>query len=195
MQIAVTDHYRQVHEFMEKAGQEVPAKPFIPDQKTRILRARLILEEALETIHALGVNALIANDVFTAPGSRKLVEMSQIEFTCPREMDLVEVVDGCCDIKVVTTGTLIAIGVQDAEVQREVDESNLRKFGPGGYRNEHGKWIKPPDWVKPNLASIINRQIDAVKNDAGEEEREPCLATADSGSANSSSTELDMASD
>jgi len=46
---------------MQQAGQETPSKPTIPDEATRLLRARLILEEALETISALGVEMNLAS--------------------------------------------------------------------------------------------------------------------------------------
>ncbi|RME85522.1 MAG: hypothetical protein D6785_04320, partial [Planctomycetota bacterium] len=47
-------HQKRVEEFMRLAGQEIPEVPTLPDEKTRLLRSKLILEEALETIHALG---------------------------------------------------------------------------------------------------------------------------------------------
>jgi predicted HAD superfamily Cof-like phosphohydrolase len=69
----------------------------------------------------------------------------------------VEVVDGCADISVVTIGTLIAFGVDDETVLEEVDASNLRKFEPGSYRREDGKWIKPPSWTPPDIEGAIER--------------------------------------
>jgi predicted HAD superfamily Cof-like phosphohydrolase len=70
--------------------------------------------------------------------------------------DLLQVIDGCCDIKVVTTGTLSAFGVHDSPFQQEVDRTNLAKFGPGGHRRDDGKWIKPPDWQPPRIQQILD---------------------------------------
>ena len=54
-----TAHYNRIKAFMQKVGQETPEIATIPDEKTRILRAKLILEEALETVEALGVKVEI----------------------------------------------------------------------------------------------------------------------------------------
>ena len=54
-----TAHYDRVKAFMQKVGQDTPEGAAVPDEKTRILRAKLILEEALETVEALA-DALLA---------------------------------------------------------------------------------------------------------------------------------------
>jgi len=59
---------------------------------------------------------------------------------------------------VVTIGTLIAFGVDDEPVLEEVDQANLRKFGPGSYERDDGKWIKPPDWTPPDILGVLERQ-------------------------------------
>lgn len=41
---------KQVREFMQVFGQECPQKPIIPSLEIRKLRAKLIMEEALELI-------------------------------------------------------------------------------------------------------------------------------------------------
>lgn len=120
-------HARQVHDFMNKAEQDIPPTPVIPDEETRILRARLILEEALETINkGLGIKVRVW-DSFV--GESFDVDESTIELFKDGEPDLVELADGCADLRVVTTGTLLACGIHnDEELQRLVDESNLAKF-------------------------------------------------------------------
>lgn len=54
-------HQQRVEEFMGKFGQEVPDKPTMPDEDTRLLRAKLIFEETLETIYALGFKVIEGN--------------------------------------------------------------------------------------------------------------------------------------
>lgn len=147
-----TRHQRFVEEFMEKAGQVVPNTPTLPDIDTRKLRAKLILEEALETIDALGCVVVYHSD---ATLSTIMLDRTNAKIVACKEPDLVEIIDGCCDVRVVTTGTLSACGIPDAHVQDLVDFSNLAKFAPGGYRREDGKWIKPPDWKPPQLAEVI----------------------------------------
>ena len=132
---------------MQKVGQDTPEGAIEPDSKVRILRAKLILEEALETVEALGVTVHHQGHEITEEG---------LEYDAPNPFDLKEVVDGCADISVVTIGTLIAIGVDDEPVLEEVDASNLRKFGPGSYRREDGKWMKPPGWTPPDIMGAID---------------------------------------
>ena len=146
-----TPHQNKVDEFMKLAGQEVPVLPKDPDEATRILRAKLIMEEALETcIKGLGVTPYVAGG--------HAVEEDGCTFQITGPFDMVETVDGCCDIKVVTTGTLTACGVADMAHQAEVDSNNLAKFGPGGYRRDDGKWVKPPGHQPPDIAGILKRQ-------------------------------------
>lgn len=138
-------HQRKVEAFMRKAGQEPPSKPCIPNAGTRLLRARLILEEALETITALGckVQAESGTPVLTAELDESFI------------VKLDDIVDGCCDVSVVTIGTLSACGIPDMPVLDIVDENNLAKFGPGSYRRDDGKWIKPPGHKPPDFRPIF----------------------------------------
>ncbi len=144
-----TEHYQRVKTFMEKVGQATPTEVVVPDEHTRLLRARLILEEALETIDALGISVQVQGGE---------VDIESCEFMPDKLIDLEGVADGCADISVVTVGTLIAFGIDDEELLREVDEANLRKFGPGSYAREDGKWMKPRDWTPPDIAGVLANQ-------------------------------------
>ena len=135
-------HQQRVNDFMARAGQNLPALPVTLSEADRLSRAKLILEEAFETVErGLGVRIL----------SRYagVINFSCLYLQAGVLFDMLETVDGCCDLRVVTTGTLSACGVGDKLVQEIVDLNNLEKFGPGGYRDEHGKWIKPPDFIGP----------------------------------------------
>lgn len=153
-----TPHYDRVKAFMQNAGQATPEGLAVPDAETRILRAKLILEEALETVEALGVQ------VDTAEGTR--IDREALAFAATETVDVEGVVDGCADISVVTVGTLIAFGVDDEPILEEVDAANLRKFGPGGYRRADGKWMKPPDWTPPDLQAAIERGYGVATSNA-----------------------------
>lgn len=133
---------------MLRAGQEVPTQVKEPSSEVRVLRATLILEEALETIGALGCT------VYREGG---IVDKDIACIKVTGKFDLAEVIDGCADIKVVTTGTLIACGVPDEVAQQMVDQSNLKKFGPGGRRREDGKWLKPENWKAPNWQNYLTQ--------------------------------------
>lgn len=157
-------HHSRVREFMEKAGQELPTTIRIPTEEVRLLRARLILEEALETIEELGVEVYLNYNKGYEPD----LVIDNVVFEAPegRYAYLEGILDGCCDLKVVTEGTLIALGLTEeecAQAQEIVDESNLSKFGPGGYRDEHGKWIKPPTFVPPDFTPILGGAPDSIE--------------------------------
>lgn len=140
-----SDHQKRVEEFMRLARQEVLNTPAIPSKEVRELRAKLLYEECMEAITGLGVTV-------------RLNHLSlEHSFAADNEPDLVEIVDGCCDLSVVATGTLSACGVPDLPFLEMVDLNNLAKFGPGHSWREDGKLIKPAGHEPPDLRSVINQ--------------------------------------
>lgn len=128
---------------MLRAKQEVPILPTLPAETIRYLRAKLILEEAIETINALGF--AITSD-------------PKIDGSYCGDGNLTEIVDGCCDLMVVTTGTLSACGLADERLQEIVDLDNLKKFKPGYTLSPEGKLIKPPGHKGPT--ELIEYEIE-----------------------------------
>lgn len=159
-------HQQRVDEFMRLAQQELPEKPLMnPSFEIRRLRAKLILEEALETIYnGLGIIVTVRSP--KVPGHWLLELDNQFQFQDNDSFDMIETIDGCCDIKVVTTGTLSALGIPDEPFQDEVDKNNLAKFGPGGWRRDDGKWMKPPDHKAPDIAGIL-KELETPPDDEG----------------------------
>lgn len=142
-----SEHQQRIEQFMKLANQQVPDKPIVPSAEVRLLRAKLIFEEALETICALGFNVKLRGEY---------VFIGFVDFhTIDRDLTLAEIADGCCDLSVVSIGTLSACGIPDGPVLREVDSNNLAKFGPGSSIREDGKLIKPPTHKPPSLDIII----------------------------------------
>jgi predicted HAD superfamily Cof-like phosphohydrolase len=129
----------------------------MPDQQQRLLCAKLILEEALETINALG--CYVTTD---ATGGKLEVGLDPDEPT----LVLDDIIDGCCDTMVVTLGTLVACGVPDSPHMQEVLECNLAKF-PGGIATvdkKTGKYLKPEGWKGPDHERVqrsVRRNIPA----------------------------------
>jgi predicted HAD superfamily Cof-like phosphohydrolase len=142
-------HQQKIEKFMELCGQKVPLSPEIPDEATRQLRASLILEEVIETLDALGFQiekqSEDKNDTAT-----KIVAVPN-----GKKPNLIEIADGCADVSVVISGTLSSCGIPDLKLLDMVDDNNLAKFGPGGYRREDGKWIKPPNHEKPKISEYL----------------------------------------
>lgn len=158
----IENHQFRINEFMRKAGQELPPSPCIPSEEIRLLRAKLILEEAFETVAGLGVAVMLrleqAKIINDGEVPCQQVLFADCELIISGECDILEVADGCADISVVTIGTLSAFGIRADSVVAEVDCANLRKFGPGGYRREDGKWIKPSNWQPPNILRQLQLQ-------------------------------------
>ncbi len=182
-----SDHQKLVEAFMAKAGQELPSAPCMPSAEVRLLRAKLILEEALETIFALGCGVSYGGMVRHLPDFQAVL--------LPHAPDMEEIADGCADLSVVTIGTLSACGIADDPLLAEVDAANLRKFEPpkcsvcgatmywyeadalwacgteermctntmpleaGPHRRADGKWIKPPYFKGPDIARVLKEQV------------------------------------
>jgi len=128
---------------MRHARQETPDFPGIPSKEVLELRAKLLYEETMETIAALGVT--VRTDFVTL----------ETTFIADGEPSLVEIIDGCCDVAVVTAGTLLACGVPDEPFLKLVCDNNLAKFGPGHSWRPDGKLIKPPGHKPPDIAGEL----------------------------------------
>jgi predicted HAD superfamily Cof-like phosphohydrolase len=147
-----SEHQERVRKFMQLAGQNCPDSPVkTMDSAVKILRIRLLMEELLETADALGV--VINHDISAGNGGP--ISFEDLDFYDNGNFDLIEAVDGAGDISVVNQGLLIALGVADNPVLEEIDNNNLAKFGPGGYRDENGKWRKPASHKPPNISKAI----------------------------------------
>lgn len=133
--MAQTPHYRRVDSLMEQAGQGRPNIPTVPDEATRLLRAKLIFEEAIRELlyEGLGVNIRIKGDPesLNGPEAKKqdLIVFETHDGKTKLEPNLTLIADGCIDTSVVTIGTLIACGIDDKELLELVDNNNLAKFG------------------------------------------------------------------
>jgi predicted HAD superfamily Cof-like phosphohydrolase len=95
------------------------------------LRSTLIREEVDETLEAIAAN------------------------------DMVEAIDGMCDILCVVYGTAAEFGVDLAPYWDEVHKTNMAK--QGGPLREDGKRLKPEGWQPPDIAGILESQLRAEK--------------------------------
>jgi len=133
--------------------QRVRQKPEIPSEEERILRAKLIYEEAMETIHSLGV--VLRYEAVELSDCTSVQERFELE----GQPDMAGIADGCADIMVVTLGTLSSCGIDAGPVMEEVLKKNKEKF-PGGVPVilPSGKYGKPVGWKPPDIASVLRKQ-------------------------------------
>jgi predicted HAD superfamily Cof-like phosphohydrolase len=155
MDIKQTPHQKRVEEFMRLAKQEVPEEPTLPPRNIRLLRAKLILEEALETIRGLGFNIAVGESEIVGKSDFQYL----IDFLENGKESLEEIADGCADVSFVTIGCLSSCGLKDQPILEAVDQNNLEKFGPGHSWNEDGKLIKPPGHKPPDTKKLIEEQM------------------------------------
>jgi predicted HAD superfamily Cof-like phosphohydrolase len=149
---------RAAEKLMRAAGQTIRDTPGEPSEADRILRAKLIMEEALETVVALGVTVRLNTPMMGGTLSVN-VHNAEAVFEIDGNFDLIESVDGCCDLNVVVAGTLSALGVPDMPVQQEVERSNRSKLLPDGTLPPHptvpGKFGKGPGYTPPDLTVVL----------------------------------------
>jgi len=128
--------------------QEVPERYAIPNVETRLLLARLIYEEAMETIQALGCYR-----VHDAAAGEHSIDLENIERD---KLNIDDIIDGCCDTIYVATGALCAVGAPDVRHLQEVCVANDSKFPQGNaiIDPKTGKYLKPKDWKAPDHAKI-----------------------------------------
>lgn len=112
------------------------------------LRARLIMEEAIETVNALG---------FTVEVSSRY-GVAQVGLTQSTAPDWPEVVDGLCDVAYVTLGAAVEAGFSLAPFFHEVHRSNMTKIG-GPVRESDGKVLKPDSFEPPRIAYLWDRLV------------------------------------
>ena len=134
----------QVAEFHEKFGAPIGERPANVSFPRAQLRARLILEETVETVVAL---------VGTSGARRLFSELSLTNYHTP---SLVEVADGMCDTLYVVHGAAIEMGIDLAPLFDEVHRTNMAK--EGGAIRADGKILKPAGWQKPRIAELLREQ-------------------------------------
>lgn len=109
---------RGVYDFHSKYGCMVQDQPTMPSAGVRLLRARLIVEEAGEFLKAASNG------------------------------DMVEMCDALADLLYVTYGTAVVMGVDMEPISAEVQRSNMTKDGGGqdsGGKILKGPDFTPPD--------------------------------------------------
>jgi predicted HAD superfamily Cof-like phosphohydrolase len=143
---------------MRAVGQVDGSEELDPDIRMTELRAKLIMEEAVETCAAMGfgVSATIydgdpAMDDIT--GQRTpIVGAWWKHFEGP---DFPEAIDGLCDLIYVVVGSAAAWGIDLDPFFAEVQRANMEKLQ--GPKREDGKQLKPEGWRPPDMERVLIR--------------------------------------
>lgn len=139
--------------------QMIPRVYTIPSVEVRVLRARLIMEEAIETCLAMGIEVRARykdSDKFFE--SKDDLLFSPAAGLSAFQLDIGNIIDGCCDTIYVCVGTMCALGAPDVPHLEEVCIRNNAKFPDGvAITDENGKFQKPEGWEPPDHDAIITK--------------------------------------
>ncbi len=113
---------------MQLFNQQVKESPELPDPQTRLLRARLVFEEAIEFVKGCGCTVTLAGSNGEEPAA--VIDKIGVVPDPNGNPDFLEYVDGCIDQLVVTYGALNAAGVKAQPAWNEVQRSNMSKAWP-----------------------------------------------------------------
>jgi predicted HAD superfamily Cof-like phosphohydrolase len=115
---------------MKQFNQPVKESPELPDADTRLLRARLVFEEALEFVKGCGCTVTMHPSGLNGEGETAVIDDIGVVLDPKGTPDFAEYVDGCIDQLVVTYGALNAAGVKAQPAWDEVQRSNMSKAWP-----------------------------------------------------------------
>jgi predicted HAD superfamily Cof-like phosphohydrolase len=167
---------RNLIEFHRMAGATIGESPAVRDAD---LRARLILEEALETVVALkmaeamdgapdivsraAISVDVLNRVWDMLDSmfQKLQRDGKFAVPADKTEALVNVIDGCQDTLYVTFGTGVSCGTPFELFWREVHRANMQKLGG---ELVDGKLTKPRNFRPPQIRAILERERPNLSN-------------------------------
>ena len=115
---------------MKQFSQQVKESPELPDLHTRLLRARLVFEEAIEFVKGCGCTITMTIAGLNGAEETAVIDDIGVVLDPNGKPDLAEYVDGCIDQLVVTYGALNAAGVKAQSAWDEVQRSNMSKAWP-----------------------------------------------------------------
>ena len=148
--------FEDVQDFMLAFGQQVrdvPTTDITPEEQ--LLRARLVFEEAMEFVDAMG--CAVVHDM----GQWQIMLKSEYNNAESADIDLPEAADALADSLVVIYGSFATLGIEPKSVFDEVHRSNMAKLGPNGQpilREGDRKVLKPEGWTPPNIAGVLIEQ-------------------------------------
>lgn len=142
-----------VREFQYKFQRTVNDVPTPLSARDRLLRAKLVLSEAIEYVHACGCELAVeaGPDELTV-----ILDPVDVVLSPLQKPNIVERADALADELYVVFGSAVSEGVDLQPVFDIVHATNLAKVGGG--ETTYGKILKPPGWTPPDIAAELRRQ-------------------------------------
>lgn len=151
-----------VRDFHEAFDQPAPDEPTQPDEATRALRGRLVLEEAVEVIGALNnLPDEVVLDLRARVGEAAQQTLLLFAGWPGEPIDLAAVTKELADLRYVTEGAAVALGLPLDEAYEIVHASNMSKLGEDGrpIKDDGGKALKGPNYwqAEPRIRELLLR--------------------------------------
>jgi len=136
-----------VEEFHEAMGLSVRTTPTMPSEAERLMRARLVFEEAMEVVRALGCQTVRDEHGRLAV----VVDTGAL-------VSRVDIAHELNDLLYVAHGGLAEMGAP-TEVFAEIHRANMSKLGDDGkpVLRADGKVMKGPNYRPPDVAGVLAR--------------------------------------
>lgn len=144
--------FEQTLEFHLALGLPVGDAPATISDERLHLRLALIGEEVAELVAALSGLGVVQTEFLRKRLVAMFVGYARVG---GGGRDLAAIAKEAIDVHVVTSGTLVEYGIPEDDVASEVHRSNMAKAG--GPRRIDGKALKPPGWVAPDVAAVLER--------------------------------------
>jgi predicted HAD superfamily Cof-like phosphohydrolase len=146
--------YEYTLDFHRRFGHPVRTKPEVPSAAERLLRVKLVLEEAMEFAEASGFPAFV---YIQAPNRSWIALDNATPEHQSAEPNLVGAADGLGDLNVVVNGSALVWGIPIDIVDAEVYRSNMSKLGADGkpIQTPEGKIVKGPNYTPPNIKGVL----------------------------------------
>jgi predicted HAD superfamily Cof-like phosphohydrolase len=131
-------------------GHPILDKPTVPPDDRVRLRVELVVEETLELVVACFEHCADGRFAQIRDNLREIVKHYPVNVDLPLAADALE------DIQVVCEGFNLEMGIDSGPISAEVHRTNMAKVG--GPVRADGKREKPPGWVPPNIAALLEEQ-------------------------------------
>lgn len=134
------------------AEQDVPSKPSIRAYP-RVLRARLVMEEAIEFVEASGLNFAVERAGQGHVSGQG--EAGRWGFTENGVENWAGMIDAIVDTIYVAIGAAVQMGVDLDPFFEAVHAANMTKRG--GPTDLNGKKLKPLGWRPPDIEGVLRK--------------------------------------
>ena len=129
----------------------------VPELTDPELRAKLIMEEAVETVAAMGFYAdAYISHVNPNPEDPWVIEVAEFHKGYD-EPNFPDAIDGLADLLYVIFGSAVAWGIDLEPFFNEVHRANMAKLS--GPKREDGKQLKPEGWQPPAIQEELDEQL------------------------------------